>query len=270
VIGQEPALCPDLAAIKSEGTSIETPAKNDSPGTRSLPEALARSLRHEVGDLLQTVYATVAILQKRLPENYSMERRLLGDMRARAETCKNRLDTVHDLVCPLGYSCQPVDLAELAAGLVANAKGRHPHLQIEAEAIFKPTIIADASRIAQIGEILLTNACEAARSRVILRTRQGSADGEAEWEMVDDGPGMPTELLSNLFKPFFTTRHGHAGVGLALAQKLTAGHGGRIAAENLPEGGFRARVNLPRQHPKEATAIKDSQLPNKGHTNRLV
>ena len=64
-------------------------------------EMVARTLRHEVGDLLQTVYSTVAILQERLAADQALERRLLTDLKGRAENCRNELDAVVDLVCPL-------------------------------------------------------------------------------------------------------------------------------------------------------------------------
>ena len=56
---------------------------------QSVAEAIARTLRHEVGDLLQTVYAAVAILKERLPAECQAERRILTDMR----TARNRAAT---------------------------------------------------------------------------------------------------------------------------------------------------------------------------------
>src|SRR5262245_23193224 len=63
-----------------KGEALMTPAPAPAQKVaQNLPEALARTLRHEVGDLLQTVYATVAILQERLPREWSLERRVLTD-----------------------------------------------------------------------------------------------------------------------------------------------------------------------------------------------
>ena len=58
--------------------------------SQPLMEAVARTLRHEVGDLLQTVYSAVAILQERLPPGQTLERRLLGDLRARRKALQVR------------------------------------------------------------------------------------------------------------------------------------------------------------------------------------
>jgi signal transduction histidine kinase len=224
---------------------METAVKTDKPPARSLPEAIARSLRHEVGDLLQSVYSSVAILQNRLPADWSLERRILSDTRKRAETCKRFLDSVHDYVCPMTLSYEPVDLLDLWAGLVREAEARHPQLHIELQPATVPAIHADSRRLTQLGEALLANACEAAAHQVRLQSPGAFADSEIQWIISDDGPGVAAEHLDRLFTPFFSTRHGHPGLGLALAQKIANLHGGRISAENAPGGGFCVRVVLP-------------------------
>jgi signal transduction histidine kinase len=220
-------------------------AESGQTSARSLPEALARTLRHEVGDLLQTIYAAVAILQKRLPAEATVERRVLGDLRGRAEGCKRLLDNVSDLVSPLTLSIEDVDLTQVAAALVTAVSPRYPALEIRAAPSPSVVVPADEKRISQVGELLLNQACEAARAQVLFHTR--AADGEAEWSVTDDRPSVATEELEELFSPFEMIRHGNSRLGLALAQRLVLLHGGRIVAENMPEGGFCIRVWLPMQ-----------------------
>jgi signal transduction histidine kinase len=205
-------------------------------------EMLARTLRHEVGDLLQTVYATVAILQERLGPAQALEKRLLGDLRTRAETCKNEIDAVHDLVCPLSVSAGTLDLAELSAGLVATFARRFQGLGVRLEAAGPVAVSGDARRLAQVGSLLLLSACQAAQNEVQVRAAAGT---EAEWSIRDDGPGANPEQMSWLTAPFSTTHHAQFGLGLALAGRVAALHGGRILAGNEPGGGFRVRLFLP-------------------------
>jgi signal transduction histidine kinase len=63
--------------------------------------------------------------------------------------------------------------------------------------------------------------------------------------VTDDGPEMPADQVERLFVPFTTTRHSFGTLAVALAQKLAQLHGGRVAAANRPEGGFRVQVVLP-------------------------
>lgn len=217
--------------------------------SRSFPEAIVRLVRHEVGDLLQSIYATAAILQRRLPADWELERRIVSDLRARAEASKHLLDGVHDFVCPLTLTLEPVDLAELAARLVKEVAAKHPQVQVHAECRGRPVIRADAKRLAQVGTLLLTNALETARGQVGFQTAAGPGTDGGEWTVTDDSLGVPADQTDQLFSPLATTRHGHLGIGLAMARKLVLLHGGQISAANVPEGGFRVRVVLPQVPP---------------------
>lgn len=214
----------------------------------SLPEVVVRTLRHEVGDLLQTVYATAAILQERLPADWSLERRIVADLRTRGEACKNLLDTVHDLVCPMTLAAEPVNLTEVAAALVGTASGRYPQLRLHAEGTAAADVTGDPKRLAQMGNLLLSHACGRAQKQVWFRTQPGP--GEVQWTVTDDGPPLPAEQLDRLFTPFTTTRHSFPTLAVALAQKIAALHGGQVRAANRPEGGFRVQVTLPMPRPK--------------------
>src|SRR5438552_1330403 len=150
---------------------------------RNLPEAVARTLRHEVGDLLQTIYAAVAILQKRLPPDATVERRVLADLRSRGEGCKRLLDNVSDLVGSVSLSLEQVDLAQITTNLVAVITPRYPNLEIRAAPSPPVLVPADEKRIAQVGEILLTQACESARHRVCFSTQVANGDAAAEWSV---------------------------------------------------------------------------------------
>jgi len=226
-----------------------TPAdETEAPGlSPELAIALARRLRHEVGDFLQKVYATVAILQGRLPAQYQQERDLLLRMRRQGESCKELLDSVQDFLCPIHLNLEPLDVAALTMELVRDAQPRWPALEIRCEGSGPATVLADFERIAQVGKMLLANACEAARQRVTLRTVSVPETRIVEWTIRDDGPGASTEHLGQLFTPFFSTRPGHGGLGLSLARKLILLHRGQITTENLTEGGFQVVVRLPQE-----------------------
>src|SRR5690606_12992554 len=60
----------------------------------------------------------------------------------------------------------------------------------------------------------------------------------------DNGPGVPPELLPNLFDPFVTTKPTGSGLGLALVAKIIGDHGGVIDSESRP-GRTRFRILLP-------------------------
>jgi two-component system sensor histidine kinase MtrB len=224
---------------------METIGQSTLAPSQRLVETLARTLRHEVGDLLQTVYATVAILQERLGPALALEKRLLSDLRVRAETCRNELDAVHDLICPLTLNRDTFDLAEVVGGLVNAFARRFSGLRLGLETSGRAVVQGDARRLAQVGNLLLLSACQAAQKQVQVQVAGGS---EVQWSIHDDGPGASAEQLSWLTAPFSTTHHAQFGLGLALAGRVAGLHGGRVEAGN-EAGGFRVRLFLPRARP---------------------
>ena len=67
----------------------------------------------------------------------------------------------------------------------------------------------------------------------------------AELFISDSGHGISEDLLQQIFKPFFTTRHNGTGLGLAISANIARGHGGSISARNRATGGATFRVSLP-------------------------
>jgi C4-dicarboxylate-specific signal transduction histidine kinase len=71
--------------------------------------------------------------------------------------------------------------------------------------------------------------------------------GEVCVRVEDSGPGLRPELRDRVFEPFFTTKPvgKGTGLGLALSREYVERYGGRIVADNCPEGGARFTIRLP-------------------------
>jgi len=112
-------------------------------------------------------------------------------------------------------------------------------------------IEADRGRVRQILNNLVTNALEAldgvGTPQLEIATRlEPGADAEyAAVTVCDNGPGFPRELLGKVFDPYVTSKPKGTGLGLAIVKKIIEEHGGRIDADNRPEGGARVRMVLP-------------------------
>ena len=70
--------------------------------------------------------------------------------------------------------------------------------------------------------------------------RVGVVAGQAEpgnWTITvsDQGPGIPSDAMDKLFRPYFTTKSGGTGIGLAIAHRVVREHGGKLTAENRQE-----------------------------------
>ncbi|HEY6924861.1 MAG TPA: ATP-binding protein [Steroidobacteraceae bacterium] len=73
-----------------------------------------------------------------------------------------------------------------------------------------------------------------------------NGDGWTKLEIVDNGPGIPEEVVTRLFEPFNTTKPTGTGLGLVIAQGILEEHGGRLEAYNAIDGeGAVFRLSLP-------------------------
>jgi glucosamine--fructose-6-phosphate aminotransferase (isomerizing) len=109
-----------------------------------------------------------------------------------------------------------------------------------------PALRMDERRLGQVLRNLLENAVQhsPAGGHVTLEARLES-DAWLACSVEDAGPGFEPHDLPHLFEPFFTKRRGGTGLGLSIVQRIVADHGGRIEAQNRPQGGARFTVRLP-------------------------
>jgi signal transduction histidine kinase len=90
------------------------------------------------------------------------------------------------------------------------------------------------------------------------------APAELEIDIEDAGPGIPEREQERVFSPFYrieSSRNretGGTGLGLTVALSAIRSHGGEIDLANLPQGGFRVSVKLPRVAP---TKTQDAKSP---------
>lgn len=70
-----------------------------------------------------------------------------------------------------------------------------------------------------------------------------------EFEISDNGPGIPETVISHLFEPFYTTKSGGTGLGLSIVERIADAHGGQVTACNCPEGGAAFTLILPAHIP---------------------
>ena len=114
------------------------------------------------------------------------------------------------------------------------------------------TLRADGDQLDQLLINLVRNAADAAletKGRVWIDWRL--VDDAFELGVHDEGPGVSD--TANLFVPFFTTKPGGSGIGLALSRQIAEGHGGTLTLENRTDRrGTRATLRLPRPHQSDA------------------
>jgi signal transduction histidine kinase len=209
---------------------------------------LAAVIVHEVKNPLGIIKVSAGALRQRARDDAS------STLCACIEDEVDRMDTtvrrLLELARPPQPALKPTDVGalirqtlerlapELAAARIA------VECQIAAEV---PRVNADAEWIRNALLNLFLNAREAMPEggALAVRMRPAAERASVEIEVEDSGVGMDEATRRQLFRPFFTTRHGGTGLGLAIVKRVVEDHKGAIRVESRVGKGSRFTLTLP-------------------------
>jgi two-component system, NtrC family, nitrogen regulation sensor histidine kinase NtrY len=98
-------------------------------------------------------------------------------------------------------------------------------------------LFADADQISLVLINLLKNAIEANRDNetaIITISVNSNSDNSVEICVADNGPGIPSSQIDEVFVPFFTTRKEGSGIGLSISRQIMRLHGGNLKVRSVP------------------------------------
>lgn len=122
--------------------------------------------------------------------------------------------------------------------------------------------VVHAQEIKQVMLNLVTNALDSLDDAGLVTVHLGGDAKQCRITITDDGCGMTSEVLQQLFQPFFTQRRDGRGTGLGLSitYRIVSEHGGTISAtSNGPGQGSQFVVTLPAQELKQENSLHDGQ-----------
>jgi signal transduction histidine kinase len=108
-----------------------------------------------------------------------------------------------------------------------------------------PRFAFDRDQMTQVLWNVALNGVQAMNGRGRLSVEVGREDGHVALAVSDTGPGIPRELLPRVFEPFYSGKPNGSGLGLTIAERIVAAHGGRIEIGSAPGGGTRVRLLFP-------------------------
>jgi two-component system, NtrC family, nitrogen regulation sensor histidine kinase NtrY len=209
-------------------------------------QRLIRVLGHEINNSLAPIKSIAGTLRTQLISGVATDEDLdrgLHIVETRAESLHRFVQAYRQLAQLPPPRLQKTSLAPLLERTLALEQ------RLSAEIIGGPevTLTIDPDQMEQMLINLVRNAVEAA-----LTTRTGKPRVQVGWQVdagkviigiEDNGPGIANN--SNLFVPFYTTKSGGSGVGLALARQIVEAHAGSVRLINRKTGGARAVITLP-------------------------
>lgn len=132
-------------------------------------------------------------------------------------------------------SYQPVELVQgVITSHLSAATSRS--VEITCKVLCDPgSCIGDSHHLEHALTALLSNAIDFAPAGSAIHIELDAVDGLWSFQIRDHGPGIPSELHESVFRPYFTTRKGGTGIGLALVKRVIDQHHGSIAVESPPK-----------------------------------
>ncbi|MEO8635276.1 MAG: GAF domain-containing protein [Gemmatimonadales bacterium] len=215
---------------------------------------LVGGMAHEINNPLASIVVNVETMLSLAKDPGQLE--TLTAIKAETDRAAQIVRNLLIYVRGQGSDRAVVDLRDAVRSAVALRRHQLLNQQIEVQVALPAEAVpvwGNSINLQQVMMNLLVNAEHAIRvhqgqGHVWIRCTAGH--GRAAVVVDDDGPGVPPELLTRVFDPFYTTRSEGEGTGLGLSVSagIVADHAGRITAAQRPGGGARFTVELPISH----------------------
>jgi signal transduction histidine kinase len=207
---------------------------------------IAAEVAHELRNALQVISASAYVARQEagkgdaaaaLPHIAKIERN--------ARVAHGVVDDLMALARGEALNAEPVLLAEVLVAARADLEEGAANWE-DALDPRDLRVRAHPGLLVRLLHVLYDNAILASAPRKPrIATRAAARAGMVVVEVGDDGPGVPAELATRLFEPLVTARPGGTGLGLALARRIAAAHGGTIELVNAQDIGATFRIALP-------------------------
>jgi signal transduction histidine kinase len=220
---------------------------------------MAAAIAHEVKNPLAGIEVMAGILKRQLLDNDDAQS-ILGDIIKEAKMANAIVLEVLEFVRPIRLQVERIVLADVVRDAISLAEGHVKRGDVRVE-VSLPTDLAaiqgDPYQLRQLFTNLMTNAFEALNGKGMVSLTavqlaeeevagsEGHTGPSIQVDVIDNGPGMPPDVMEKIFSPFFTTKPQGSGLGLAIVRKIVDAHDGRIDVSGGPRGGTHFRVTLP-------------------------
>jgi PAS domain S-box-containing protein len=217
---------------------------------------LTSSLAHEINQPLAAILSNAQAAQRFLSQdNPDMKEiaEILGDIIRDDNRAAEVIRKIRALLKKDETSFEALSLNDVVEEILNVIRNDTALATLTLEKAFAPTLPAvwgDRIQLQQVILNLVMNAAEAMRDgstrRRILTVRTSKKDERfAEVSVVDTGPGVDEKTAGRIFEPFYTTKSGGMGMGLAISQHIVASHKGQMRAVNNPDRGATISFTVP-------------------------
>jgi signal transduction histidine kinase len=217
---------------------------------------IATGLAHEIKNPLAGLSGALELLAEDLQAD-PRQTEIVGEMRHQVQRLTHTMESLLSFARPAKAKLRSTDvngcIEKVLFLMKQQCRGGCVTIQPEMPPAL-PHVLADPFQLEQVFLNICLNACQAMSSEGgTLTVRSRAGDGNVVVEVEDTGPGIPSELRAQVFKPFFTTKREGNGLGLAISARIVAEHGGHIGYRCPPGGGTIFTVTLQQARPVRAS-----------------
>lgn len=213
---------------------------------------MAGGVAHEVRNPLSSIKGLALLLKNKFVAG-SQEQDTADLLIQETERMNRTITEMLSFSRPTALRLGRVDLAALLERSLQLIKAEAADNRIETSLAVQPNlwpVWGDVDRLQQVMMNVLLNATQAMEQGGKLMVTLGNREERVELRISDSGIGIAADLLPQVFYPYFTTKQGGTGIGLAISQKIIIDHGGSIEMESEPGKGTTVIILLPASHPE--------------------
>jgi PAS domain S-box-containing protein len=222
--------------------------------------AMIGGVAHELNNPLTSILGVSELLQD--SQTTDAARKQIGILQQQARRAAEIVHNLTYFATPPTPGKAPVNMADIVERTLNLHSYSLRKNSITVDFIREPNqpfVKADPHQLMQVFLNLILNAEQAIREirdRGTLRIRLGNTDNAVWASFQDDGPGIPPDILTSIFDPFYTTKRPGRGTGLGLSicKSVMKEHNGTIDAANAPGGGAVFTVTLRASSPTLSSA----------------
>ncbi|GAB3066592.1 ATP-binding protein [Virgibacillus ainsalahensis] len=212
----------------------------------SVAGQLAAGIAHEIRNPLTSMKGFLQLLQAGVKGNEEYYNIMLDEI-VKMETITSELLFISKPLTE-NMKMEPVDQMVNEVIVLLQTQAKLKNIDIEYDYTYNGLVFCDRSQIKQVLVNLMKNAIEAMEQPGTIKITAEIKEDQVELTVIDEGRGIPKEIIHKLGEPFFTTKQSGTGLGIMITKQILERHDAVLEVDSNKEKGSKFRIIFPRNN----------------------